>query len=89
MCVCVCVSIGQLYHQYSPVAVSVDAPELDVGLGSDRGGSRGAVDQSQLSEAAALADAGGPLTVHTHLRENTLVSESIRILTAQREGLLV
>ncbi len=62
--VCVCACVGQLYHQYSPVAVSVDAPELDVGLGLDRGGSRGAVDQSQLSEAAASPDAGGPLTVH-------------------------
>lgn len=63
-----------MYHQYPPVAVSVDAPELHVGLGSDGGGSRGAVDQSQLSEAAALSDAGDPLTVHIHLWRNTFVT---------------
>lgn len=65
---------GQMYHQYPPVAVSVDAPQLDVGLGSDGGGSRCAVDQSQLSKAAALSDAGDPLTVHIHLRRNAVVS---------------
>lgn len=58
---------GLHYHQYSPVAVSVDAPQLDIGLASDRGCPGGAVDQCQLSKAAALADAGRPLTVHIHL----------------------
>lgn len=57
------------HHQYPPVALPVDAPQLDVGLGLDGGGPRGPVDQRQLPEAAALADAGHPLVVDVHLEE--------------------
>lgn len=57
------------HHQYPPVALPVDAPQLDVGLGLDGGGPRGPVDQRQLPEAAALADAGHPFVVDVHLEE--------------------
>lgn len=60
-----------LHHEYSPVAVSVDAPQLHVGLGSDCSRPRGAVDQRQLSEAATLPDAGDPFVVHVHLSDRT------------------
>ena len=57
------------HHEYSPVAVSVDAPQLDVGLGSDCGRPRGAVDQGQLSKAASFSDAGHPFIVHIDLSD--------------------
>lgn len=59
---------GAGYHEDAPVAVSVDAPQLEVGLGFDGGGPRGPVDQSKFSETAAFPDAGHPLPVHVHLR---------------------
>lgn len=59
---------GAGYHEDAPVAVSVDAPQLEVGLGFDGGGPRGPVDQSQFSETTAFPDAGHPLAVHVHLR---------------------
>lgn len=55
------------HHKYSPVAVSVDAPQLDVGLGSNCGRPRGAVYQCQLSEAATFSNAGHPFVVHIDL----------------------
>jgi len=55
------------YHKYSPVAIPVDAPQLHIGLGSNRGRPRGAVYQGQLAEAASLPDAGHPFVVHIHL----------------------
>ena len=57
------------HHKYSPVAVSVDAPQLDVGLGSNCGRPRGAVYQGQLSKAASFPDAGHPFIVHIHLSD--------------------
>lgn len=63
-----------MYHQYSPVAVSVDTPELYVGLGSDGRGPWGTIDQSQLSKAAAFTNAGDPLTVNIHLLETNETS---------------
>lgn len=59
---------GAGYHEDAPVAVSVDAPQLEVGLGFDGGGPRGPVDQSQFSKTTAFPDAGHPLPVHVHLR---------------------
>lgn len=59
---------GAGYHEDAPVAVSVDAPQLEVGLGFDGGGPGGPVDQGQFSETAAFPDAGHPLPVHVHLR---------------------
>lgn len=56
------------YHKDASVAVSVDAPQLEVGLGLDGGGPRGPVDQSKFPETAAFPDAGHPLPVHVHLR---------------------
>lgn len=55
------------HHKYSPVAVSVDAPQFNVGLGSDSSRSWGAVDQCQLSKAATFPYAGHPFIVHIHL----------------------
>lgn len=63
-----CPNSGARYHEDATVAVSVDAPQLEVGLGFDGGRPRGAVDQSQFSKTAPLADAGDPLPVHVHLR---------------------
>lgn len=57
------------HHQYPPVALPVDAPQLDIGLGLDSGGPRGPVDQRQLPEAAALADAAHPFVVDVHLEK--------------------
>lgn len=57
------------HHQYPPVALPVNAPQLDIGLGFDGGGPGGAVDQRQLSEAAALPDAGHPVVVDVHLEK--------------------
>lgn len=59
---------GAGYHEDAPVAVSVDAPQLEVGLGFDSGRPRGPVDQGEFSETPAFADAGHPLPVHVHLR---------------------
>lgn len=58
---------GATHHEDAAVAVSVDAPELEVGLGRHGGRPGGAVDERELPEAAALADAGYPLSVHVHL----------------------
>lgn len=55
------------YHQYSPVTVSVDAPQLDIGLGSDCGRPRGAVYQGQFAEATPFPDASHQLVVHIYL----------------------
>lgn len=63
------------HHQYSPVTVSVDAPQLHVGLGSDSGRPRGAVDQGQLSEAASFSNAGHPFVVHIHLEEEEMMGK--------------
>ncbi len=57
------------YHQYSPVAFSVYAPQLDTGLSPHCSCTRGPVDQSQLSKAASLADAGHIDVVHINLKE--------------------
>ena len=56
------------HHKYSPVAVSVDAPQLDIGLSSNCGRSWSAVYQGQLAEAASFPNTGHPLIVHIHLR---------------------
>lgn len=55
------------HHEYSPVAVSVNSPQLDIGLGFNGGCPRCPVDQGQLSKAAALPNAGHPLIIHIHL----------------------
>lgn len=55
------------HHQYPPVALPVNSPQLDIRLGFDGGGPGGPVDQRQLPEAAALADAGHPFVVDVHL----------------------
>jgi len=60
-----------LHHKYSPVAVSVNAPQFHVGLGSDCSRPRGAVDQGQLSEAASFPNTGHPFIVHVHLSDRT------------------
>lgn len=57
------------HHKYSPVAVSVDAPQLHIGLGSNCGRPWGAVYQGQFAEAASFPDTGHPLIVHIHLWE--------------------
>lgn len=62
-------SRSSAHHEYSPVAVSVDAPQLHVGLSSDCGCSGGTVDESQLTKAASFPNAGHPLVVHIHLAE--------------------
>lgn len=68
---------GAGYHEDAPVAVPVDAPQLEIGLGFDGGGPGGPVDQSQFPEAAPFPDAGHPLPVHVHLRreEGTRVTD--------------
>lgn len=58
---------GSTHHKNAPVAVTVDAPEFEVCLSLHGGCSGGAVDESQLSEASPLTDAGHPLPVHIHL----------------------
>ena len=55
------------HHEDAAVAVAVDAPELEVGLGLHGRRPGGAVDERQLAKAAALADVGHPLSVHVHL----------------------
>lgn len=55
-------------HQDAPVAVPVDAPQLDVGFGAHRGSAGRPVDQGQLAEAAALADRGHLFAVHKDLQ---------------------
>lgn len=55
------------YHQYSPVAFSVNAPQLDIGLGPNCRGTRGPIDQSQLPKTASLTNAGHPFTVNINL----------------------
>lgn len=56
-------------HQYPPVALPVNSPQLDIGLGFDGGGPGGPVDQRQFPEAAALPDAGYPFVVDVHLEK--------------------
>jgi len=56
-------------HEDPPVAVSVDAPQLDVGDCLDRGGARSAVNQGQLAEAASFADGQYLLAVDQDLHE--------------------
>lgn len=72
------------HHKYSPVAVSVNAPQLDIGLGSDCGRPRSAVDQGQLSEAAALSDAGHPFIVHIDLLDWQDTNQGIRSQRSQK-----
>lgn len=64
------------YHQYSPVAFSVDAPQFDVGLGPDCSCTRGPIDQSQLPKTASLTNAGHKLIVHINLgdRQEKLIN---------------
>lgn len=57
------------YHEYSPVTVSVDAPQLDIGLGSNCGRPRGAVYQGQFAEATSFPDTSHQLIVHIYLSE--------------------
>lgn len=57
------------YHQYSPVALSVDTPQLDIGLSFNCSCTRGPVDQRQLSETASLPNAGNPFIVDIHLKK--------------------
>lgn len=63
-------SVSWAHHQDPPVALPVDAPQLDIRLGFDGGGPRRPVDQRQLPEAAALPDAGHPFVVDVHLEKN-------------------
>lgn len=65
-------------HEDAAVRVAVDAPQLHVRLGTDRGGAGSAVDESQLTEATALADRGHQLIVHVHLPNtiNNTMSQS-------------
>lgn len=58
------------HHKYSPVAVSIDAPQLDIGLSSYCGCSWGTVYESQLTKAASFPNTGHPLIVHIHLTES-------------------
>lgn len=55
-------------HQDPSVAVPVNAPQLDVGLGFDGGSSGGAIDEGELSKAPTLTHTGGPLIVHVNLQ---------------------
>lgn len=57
------------YHQYSPVALSVDTPQLDIRLGLNCSCTRGPVDQCQLPETASLPNAGNPFIVDIHLKK--------------------
>lgn len=61
---------GGGHHEYPPVTVPVDPPQLHVSFGSHRGRPGGAVDQRQLSKAAPLSDAGDPLAVDIDLYEH-------------------
>lgn len=56
------------YHEDAPVAVPVDAPQFEIGLGLDSSSSRSAVDQGQFSKTASFSDAGHPLPVDVHLQ---------------------
>lgn len=56
------------HHEDTPVAVPVDAPELEVCLGLHGRCPGGAVNERQLPKAAPFADAGHPLSVHIHLQ---------------------
>lgn len=58
---------GATHHEDAPVAVTVDAPELEVCLGLHGSRSGGAIDESQLPEASPLADVGHPFPVHIDL----------------------
>lgn len=58
---------GSTHHEDAPVAVTVDAPELEVRFGLHSSRSGGAVDEGQLSEASPLTDVGHPLPVHIYL----------------------
>lgn len=62
-------------HKYSPVTVSVDAPQLHVGLGSNGGGPRGTVDQGQLSKTSSLPNTGHPFIVYIHLSQEVQKNE--------------
>lgn len=55
-------------HQDASVAVAIDAPQLHIGLGAHCGGTWCAIDESQLTEAAALADGGHQFRVHKDLK---------------------
>lgn len=57
------------YHQYSPVALSVDTPQLDIGLGFNCSCTRCPVDQCQLPETASLSNAGNPFIVDIYLKK--------------------
>lgn len=56
------------YHEDTPVAVSVDAPQLKIGLGLDGGSSGSPINQSQLSKTASFSNTGHPLAIHIHLQ---------------------
>lgn len=58
------------HHQDASVAVSVDAPELQVCLGLDGGSAGRSVDQRQLPEAASFPNAGHPLPVDINLPQH-------------------
>lgn len=60
-------TLGATHHEDAPVAVPVDAPELEVRLGFHGRCPGGAIDECELPKAATLADAGHPLSVHVHL----------------------
>ena len=56
------------HHEDTPVAVPVDAPELEVRLGLHGCCPGGAIDEGQLPKAPAFTDACHPLSVHVHLQ---------------------
>lgn len=56
------------HHEDTPVAVPVNAPELEVCLGLHGRCPGGAIDEGQLPKAPAFTDAGHPLSVHVHLQ---------------------
>lgn len=56
------------HHEDPPVAVPVNAPELEVRLGLHGRCPGGAIDEGQLPKAPAFTDAGHPLSVHVHLQ---------------------
>lgn len=56
------------HHEDTPVAVPVNAPELEVRLGLHSRCPGGAIDEGQLPKAPAFTDAGHPLSVHVHLQ---------------------
>lgn len=58
---------GSTHHEDAPVAVTVDAPELEIRFGLHGSCSRGAVDEGQLPEASPLTDVGHPFPVHIYL----------------------